>query len=603
MTQNRNEIPAKYKWDMTAIYATEDDFNADFKAAEEMIAAYPAHAETMTKDAQSLLAALEDNSAIIRKVMKLHQYAQSNFNVDTSVNAYQAMNARVYDLFNRFGAASYFVSPTLLKMDTAVIDKWYAECPALEAYRRIIDKEQRNKPHTLSDEGEMLMANMGQALDSHDSIYGILTDCDMRFGKIRDEEGKMVELTDSTYVKYLMSTDRRVRRAAFTKLYEGYGQFGNTIATIINGFVKEKVTLAKIRKFPTSLEASVFHDEVGPEIYNNLIDTVGANLSPLYDYYDLKKKVLGLSTFHMYDVYTPLIADYDREYTYEEACEEVLDAVKVLGAEYHDTLKAGMYDKGWFDVFPTRGKRGGAYSSGSYDTEPYILLNFNGKLDDVSTLAHEAGHSMHTYFSNKNNEFQNANYTIFVAEVASTVNELIMARKKLRESESDMEKLSVLNHIMETYKGTLFRQTMFAEFEKLMYTMCEEGQPLTRELLSEKYYEIVKKYFGKGVVCDKQISMEWMRIPHFYYNFYVYKYATCISAASAVVNKIEEQGEAYIEKYLNFLKCGGSKSPLDSLLVADVDMTKPDVIKDALAIFADTVAQFKEIAQRVGMIK
>jgi oligoendopeptidase F len=603
MTTDRAGIPAKYKWDLSAIYPNEADFAADFAETEKLIAEYPKHEKTMLAGPEHLAAAFADHFAIDRKIGKLYEYAGRNFDVDTSVNSWQAQAAKVIDLNSRFAAASYFVSPYLLKLDAKKLEQWYKEYPELEKYRRTIEIELRRKPYTLSDESEKLLAGMSRGLDTHEGIYSILTDCDMQFGKIRGEDGKPVELTDSTYVKFLMSTNRRVRRAAFTKLYKGYGQFGNTIATIINGFVKEKSTIAKLRGYENSLQASTFSDEVTPEIYNNLIDTVNRHLDVLFDYYELKRQVLGLPKLHMYDVYTPLIADYDRNYTYEEAVDEVLGAVLVFGDEYYNTLKTGVTEKGWIDVYPSKGKRGGAYSGGSYDTEPYILLNFNGKFDDVSTLAHEAGHSMHSYYSRKNNEFHLSNYTIFVAEVASTVNELILAGKKLRESANDMEKLSVLNHIMETYKGTLFRQTMFAEFEKEIYSLVESGEPLTRELLCDKYYAMVKKYFGAHVAVDRQISMEWMRIPHFYYNFYVYKYATCISAASSVVRKINEQGGEYIGKYIDFLKSGGSKSPLESLKVAGIDMTQPEVVEDAVAVFADTVKQFREIAARNGMLK
>lgn len=603
MTNERTGIPAKYKWDLSVIYPEEAAFTADFEKAESLIAEYPKHEKTMLTSPEALCAAFEDHFAIDRIIGRLYEYAARNFDTDTSVNAWQAQTARVIDLNNRLVAASYFVSPYMMKLDAKTLEEWYRTHPALEKYRRIIDLELRRKPFMLSDECEKLMADLSAGLDSHDGIYSILTDCDMTFGKIRGEDGKPVKLSDSTYVLYLMSKERRVRRAAFTKLYSAYEQFGNTIATVINGFVKEKATLAKIRGYGSSLEASVFNDEVTPDIYNNLIETVNRNLEVLYSYYDLKKEILGVPQLHMYDLYAPLIADYDKNYTYEEAEAEILGAMSIFGEKYHSALKTGMTEKGWVDVYPSKGKRGGAYSAGSYDTEPYILLNFNGKFDDVSTLAHEAGHSMHSFFSRQNNEFHLSNYTIFVAEVASTVNELVLASKRLRESENDTEKLSVLNHIMESYKGTLFRQTMFAEFEKAIYALVEGGEPLTRDLLCDKYYEIVKKYFGPRVVCDKQIALEWMRIPHFYYNFYVYKYATCISAASSVMKKINEGGDDYIENYLDFLKCGGSKSPLDSLKVAGIDMSSPEVIEDACAAFADTIRQFREIATRLGMLK
>ncbi len=595
MTDVRKDIPAKYKWDLTDIYKTEEDFYADFKIAEELISSYPANEKTMLESAGGLYKAIADFNKITRLVVKLYEYAFLNMDVDTSVNKYQGMSEKVYNLFVKSSAASYFVRPNMLKLSKAKLEKWYEEYPPLTEYKRNIEEQLRYKPHTLSDENEKLLADIEMATGSPSKIYNIFSDSDLTFGKIKGEDGKPVTLTDATYVTYLMSRNRNVRRAAFTTLYKTYAQFRNTFATIFNGNIKENTTYAKVRNFSDSLTASVFGDEVTPDIYNNLIDTVNKNLEPLFEYYDIKRELLGVSNLHMYDLYPQLIAECDRRYTYEEAVDEVLDTVKILGSEYYDTLEKGLKEEGWVDVYPNKGKRGGAFSAGSYDTKPYILLNYTGTLDNVSTLAHEAGHSMHSYFSRKYNPAHLSDYRIFVAEVASTVNELLFAEKKLRESKSDAEKLSVLNQLMENYKGTLYRQTMFAEFEKDMHALCEAGEPLTADLICERYYALVKKFFGKRVVCDEQIKYEWIRIPHFYRSFYVYKYATCISAASTIVKNINEQGEAYIEKYLEFLKCGNSKSPIESLKVAGVDLTKPEVIENAVKMFADTVKQFKEL--------
>ena len=602
MTTKRAEIPAAYKWDLSNVYKTLEAFEADFQKAEAQIEAYPMHKDTMLQDAKAFYAALDAYFTTDRMLEKLYEYAARSFDVDTSVNAMQALTQRVMDLFRKMGAATYFVTPNILKLDEATLDAWYKAEPKLLKFKRNIDLEFRQKPHTLSDECEKLLAEVATGVGGHDDTYEILTDCDMTFGKIKNEAGKLVELTGSNYIPFEMSADRRVRKAAFQKLYAGYHQYGNTIATVLNSFIKENVMFAKVRNFESSLEASTYADEVTPEIYNNLIATVRKNLPVLFDYYDVKRAVLGVPKLHMYDLYPPLVAECDTKYTYEEAVEQVLDMVKIFGSEYHDTLESGLKEKHWVDVFPNDHKRGGAYSAGCYDTEPRMLLNFNGTLEDVSTLAHEAGHSMHSYFSRKYNDFNVSGYKIFVAEVASTVNELLLAHKMLRESQNDLEKLSVLNHIMETFKGTLFRQTMFADFEKQVYETVENGEPLTKETVSAKYYALVKEYFGPRVVCDQAIENEWMRIPHFYYNFYVYKYATCISAAASIVKRMEEQGDAYIQKYLNFLKCGGSLSPLQSLKVAEIDMTSPAVIEDAIAVFKDTVQQFKILAEKCGML-
>ena len=595
MVFERKDIDSKYKWDLSVIYADEAAFNADYALAEKQIKAFRAHEKNITKSAEELYAALADMAETEKLIYKLWQYASLSFSVDTSDNNAQALSTRTRSLAIAAGEATWFVTPYILKLDRAVVDAWFVECPKLETFRRMIDKIMLEKEHTLSDECEMLMSRMQDALGSHTGIRSIFTNSDLRFGKIRDAEGKKVEITDTNYVMYLMSQDRRVRKAAFDCVYKTYEQFANTFATMYEGRVKEATTTAKIRNFESSIAASTFGDEVTPVIYNNLIDSVRAGLPVLYDYYDLKKEVLGLQRLHLYDIYTPLMGDIDSEYTYEEAVEEVLKTVKVFGEEYESNLRAGLCEKGWVDVYPCRGKRGGAFSSGAPGTEPYILLNYTNKLDDVSTLAHEAGHSMHTWFSTNYNEPHNSNYTIFVAEVASTVNELLMAHRMLAECQSDDEKLYILNQLMETYKGTLYRQTMFAEFERDMHAMCEKGVPLTSATINQHYYKLVKKYFGPRVACDKQIAYEWMRIPHFYSCFYVYKYSTCISAASAIVKRIETEGESYINQYIDFLKCGGSKSPLDSLLVAGIDMTKPEVVKSAIDDFAATIKQFKEI--------
>ncbi len=598
MTDIRADIPQKYKWDLRAIYRTEADFELDMKRAEELISLVGAHEADMTSSAECLYNTFSDLFSAQRLLEKLHEYAARSFDVDTSQNKYQAMSAKVIDLYNKLGQVSFFVTPYLLKLDKSTLDSWFESYPALQYYRRSIEVEFRYKEHTLSDEGEKVCSQLRRCMGMYDDIYSIFKNSDMRHGKVKGEDGKSVELTDANYIAFLMSSDRRVRRAAFREMYKTYGSYKNTFATVINGFVKEKTTLAELRNFPDSITASTFSDEVTPDICNNLMDTVEKNLEPLFDYYRLKREMLGLRELHMYDLYVPLVTEFEREYTYEEAVDITLDTVSALGEEYRSILEDGIKNKGWVDVYPNRAKRGGAYSAGCYDTEPYILTNFMGRFDDISTLAHEAGHSMHSYYSRHANEPHESEYTIFVAEVASTVNELLLCSKRLRESQSDAEKLSVLNHLMETYKGTLYRQSMFSRFEARMHSLVEQGEPLTADLLCGEYYETVKKYFGDSVVCDEEISREWMRIRHFYYNFYVYKYATCICAASAIVKRIESEGAEYVGKYIDFLSCGGAKSPIDSLLVAEIDLRRPEVITDAISMFSDTVAQFREIYER-----
>lgn len=598
MTDVRADIPAKYKWDLTKIYKTEEDFERDMQKAREITERVGAHKDDMISSPECLYNTFADFFDAQRVISKLYEYAARSFDVDTSENKYQALSAKVMDLYNKLGEVSFFITPYLLKLDRETLDAWFASYPKLEYYRRAIELEFRYKEHTLTEEGEKIYSTLRKAMGMYDDIYSIFKNSDLRHGKVKGEDGKLIELTDSNYISLLMSRDRRVRKGAFREMYRTYGQYKNTFATVINGFVKEKTTVAELRGFANSFTASTFSDEVTPEIARNLMDTAEANLEPLFEYYRLKKEMLGLRELHMYDLYVPLISECDRDYTYEETVDITLDCLSVLGEDYTSVLEDGLKNKGWVDVYPNKAKRGGAYSSGCYDTEPYMLTNFMGKFDDISTLVHEAGHSMHSYYSRKCCEPHESDYTIFVAEVASTVNELLLCSKCLREAESDEEKMSVLNHLMETYKGTLYRQSMFSCFEERMHALSEQGEPLTADLLCGEYYEIVKRYFGDAVVCDKEIACEWMRIPHFYYNFYVYKYATCICAASAIVKRIEAEGESYVKKYIEFLSKGGSASPIDSLLVAEIDLRRPEVITDAISMFADTVSQFRALYEK-----
>lgn len=591
----RSEIDSKYKWDLRGIYATEDDFKADMKACEGLISSFGKHEKTMLRSAEELLEALKGVAAISAKIEKLWCYAFLEFATDTSNSESQGKVAVVRTLAAKADEATWFVSPYIIRLEPEVVEKWYTECPPLADYKRMIDNGLREKPYTLSDECEKLMSKLGEALESHENIRGLFANSDLRFGKIRGEDGKLTELRDTNYIMHLSSSDRRVRRSAFQTLYKTYEQFGATFGALYSSYVKEQTTLAKMRGYKDSITASTFRDEVTPVIYNSLIKSVRASLPTIYDYYELKRQVLGVDKLHMYDLYAPLVGECDKDYTYEEAVEQVLDMAKVFGDEYYNTLRSGLLERGWVDVYPSQGKQGGAFSAGCPETEPYILLNYNGKLDDVSTLAHEAGHSMHSYFSRKYNLPHNSQYTIFVAEVASTVNELLLAHKKLRECDSREESLSILDRLMETYKGTLYRQTMFAEFERDMHKMSEQGKPLTADTISTHYKKLVCKYFGPKVVKDRQIAFEWMRIPHFYSAFYVYKYATCISAASAIVKRIETEGDSYVSKYIDFLKCGGSMSPLDSLKVAGIDMSDPSVVEGAIEDFASAISEFRKI--------
>jgi oligoendopeptidase F len=422
----------------------------------------------------------------------------------------------------------------------------------------------------------------------------MLNNADMRFPIIKDEEGKEVEVTHGNFVRFMQSKDRNVRKAAFNAMYDTYKKFINTFASTMAGNVKKDIFYVKTRKYNSSLEASLFEDNVSLEVYNNLIETVHSRLDVLHRYVRLKKKLLGLDELHMYDLYVPLIQEYDKKFTYEEAIELVLEGLKPLGDEYINLLKQGFNSR-WVDVYENRGKTSGAYSWGTYGTHPYVLLNYQGKLNDVFTIAHEMGHSLHTYYSNATQPYVYAGYKIFVAEVASTCNEALLMDYLLKNSKDEKERLYLLNHFFEEFRGTVYRQVMFAEFEKLIHEMAERGEPLTAEVLNKKYYELNKLYYGDDIVVDEGISYEWARIPHFYRNFYVYKYATGFSAAIAISQMILNEGEKAVERYKEFLKSGSSDYPLNLLKKAGVDLTTPKPVNDALDVFEKLLDEFEKM--------
>jgi oligoendopeptidase F len=597
MDKKRQDIPEKYKWDLSRIYINDEAFYRDLDSLCEACEAFSANEGRMLSGAVALYNTLSELESIQCKINRLWEYAFLGFALDNSSSEAQARCSRVRSASVKADEASWFVAPYLLRLDEDTVNAWYEEYPPITEFKRTIFRAMRGKPYTLSDECEKLMTKLGDALDSHGDIRGIFANSDLRYDDITDEKGERVPLRDTNYVTYLMSSERRVREEAFTTLYKTYKQFGNTFANLYSSYVKERCALARARGYESSLFSSVFADEITPDIYNALIASVREALPVFHDYYRLKRDALGVDKIHMYDLYAPLVPDFDREYSYEEAVEELLSTCKVFGDEYYEVLREGITEKRWVDVYPAEGKQGGAFSAGCYGIDPYILLNYNSTFSDVSTLLHEAGHSMHSYFSRKENTSQDAYYTIFVAEVASTVNELLLLHKKLRESDSREEKLYILDSIMETYKGTLFRQTMFAEFEKWAHESVWRAEPITKDSICAYYKQLVCDYFGDEVEIDDDIAYEWMRIPHFYSAFYVYKYATCISAASAIVKRIENEGDAYIDKYIDFLKIGGSKSPLESLLVSGIDMTDPEVVRSAVEDFKSAIDMFRELSK------
>ena len=590
----REEISNEYKWDLEAIYKNKEEFEDELKKIEQEIDKIDKYKDILMESSSNLLECLELDTNISRRLSKAHTYANCYFDSDTGNASYQEMLGKVNNLYQKYSEKISFIEPSILKCDYDTIQKYMEEDPALKSYERNLKEIYRFKKFILSDNEEKLISNLEKALDSSSTTYESLTDTDMTYGNIIDENGESVELTDSNYNKYIKSNDRTVRKEAFDELYRVYSNFKNTICSTIKGNIEANTSIAKIRGYNSAIEASLFSDNIDVSVYNNLIDTVSNNLSSLFKYYDLKKKILGLDEMHLYDTYVSIINEKPREYTFDEAKELVKKALSVLGDKYINDLNNAFTEK-WIDIYNNKGKRGGAYSGGSYDTYPYVLLNFEGTLNDVSTLAHELGHSMHSYYSRLNNSYQDSNYKIFVAEVASTVNELLLSKYLLKNTSDKREKLIILNNLLDLFKATIFRQTMFAEFEKNIYEKHEKGEILTAELLCNDYYELNKKYFGNSVYVDDEIKYEWERIPHFYYYFYVYKYATGLSAACYIVNGILSGSKDALDNYLKFLTLGGSMDPLDELKVAGIDMTKPEAILSAIHMFDEILEEFEQL--------
>ena len=590
----RSEIEEKYKWDLTKIYENDEEWEKDYKEVSSNLKDIEKYKGKILESANTLFEMVTTYFNVARKVEKVYIYAHLNYDAETGNTKYQNYDGMAKNLYRDFGIISSYIEPELLESDYSKIEEYYKEVPALLDYKNFFIEIFRYKDHVLSEKEETIISKLSNILSNAEDTYEKLTDTDLSLGEIKDEEGNIVKLNDSNYGKYISSKDRRVRFDAFTNMYKGYSSVKNTIASTMYGAVNSNVVIANLKNYDSAIKASLYADNVTTDIYDNLIETVNNNLDTLFKYYSLRKDVLGLTELHLYDLYANLIESAEKKYTFEEAKDIVLNALKPLGENYvKDATKA--FTERWVDVYPNETKRSGAYSGGCYDTYPYMLLNYQGRLNDVSTLAHELGHSMHSYYSRKNNSYQDADYKIFVAEVASTVNELLLCKYLLKESQDKEVKLSILNRLMELFKGTIYRQTMFAEFEKDMYQIVEQGNIFTWEDLSNMYYDLNKKYFGNDVVVDEDIKYEWSRIPHFYYNFYVYKYATGLSAACFIVDNILSGKENALESYLEFLSAGSKYYPLEELKIAGVDMTDPKVIESAIKMFDEAINEFNEL--------
>ena len=590
--KKRSEIDIKDTWDLTYIFKDEDEFNKVYKEASEEIKKVSMYRGKLLENSNTLLEYLEYSDTMERKLYRLYYYAHLNFDVDTANTVSQEREGKVSNLLREYSILSSFVLPELLKGDYEKVKEFVKENKGLEKYSFNLEEIYRYQEHSLSEENEKLLSTISKSFIA-DETFEALTDADITFPNI-NVDGEEIELTESNYSTFIRSTNRDVRMDAFNKLLGTYGNYKNTLAKTFSGNVELLTSMAKVKKFASSIEASLYSDNIPVSVYNKLINVVSDNLGVLYKYYGLKKSVLKLDELHLYDVYVPMIGSIEKKYTFDEARDTVIKALSVLGEDYIKNLSRAFTER-WIDKYNSKGKRGGAYSSGFYDTKPYLLLNFEGKYEDVTTLAHELGHSMHTYYSCSNQPYNLSSYNIFVAEVASTVNELLLVHYLIENTNDKQEKLFLINQLMELYKATIFRQVMFAEFERDMHKNVECGEVLTNEYLSTKYYDLVKKYFGKDVVCDELIKNEWMRIPHFYYNFYVYKYAIGLSCATKIVSGILNHEEGALDNYLAFLKTGGSMYPAEELEVAGVSVFDDNVYKEAIKTFDSYIEMFKKI--------
>lgn len=591
---NRNEVKKEVCWDLTPVYKSEEDFLNELKETKEKIHAYQKYEGHTMENAHTFYESIVDGLEITRKLEKLYAYASLKSDEDVSNNHHLENKQKVFNLSEELNQVMYFKIPELLEVDYSKIETFYQEEPRLKEYEKDIRDSYRYKSHTLSKKEEELFSTLTKGFGNAEDTYGILTDSDMTFGTIHDEEGNVVELTDTNYTIYISSKKESVRKEAFFTLYKHYAQYKNTISSLMYGNVKERIAEAHARKYSSAFEASLFEDEMDPKVYETLVNTIHENLPVLHQYYDLKKEVLNLKELHLYDVFVEMSGTSKNEYPFEKGKELVLNALSIFGEDYISHLKNAFTQK-WIDIYPNKNKRGGGYSGGSYDTYPYILLNYQNKIDDVSTLAHELGHSMHSYYTRENNPYQYGDYPIFVAEVASTVNELLLAKYMLKNSTDKQEKLSILNHLLELFKATIYRQVMFAEFEKYAYDLVEQEEVITSQKLCEKYLKLNQEYFGPRVNVESEIQYEWEKIPHLYYGFYLYKYATGLSAACKIVTGILNKEPHALENYLNMLKNGSKANPLDTLLIAGVDMKDKSVYESAIQMFQDTISEFQEV--------
>jgi oligoendopeptidase F len=589
---DRSKIDDKFKWQLDKMYSSKEAIEKDIKTVKEYINEVKEYKGKLGENKENFLNALSVYENASRLVQNLYVYTHMKQHEDTRINTYQGDASRTEMLSAELSMATSYIVPEIIAMDEKVLNEFLKD-EKVSFYKKFVDDLLRDKPHTLSEREEELLAATSEISSVPENVYDMLAYADMEFSEIEDENGEKVRLSHSNYSLYIKSKDKRVRKDAFEAEFNTYGMYKNTFASTLYGAIKSEIFYAKVRNHKSAIEASLFEDDINVEVYDNLISAIDESLPTLNKYIELKKKFLELDEIHMYDLYVPLTDKYDIKIPYEEAQDIILNALAPLGEDYLNVIRKA-FSEGWIDVYENEGKKGGAYSWGSYGSHPYILMSYKDDLNSLFTLIHELGHSVHSYYSKSTQPYIYSSYKIFVAEVASTLNELLLINYLLEKSDSKEEKIYLLNYYLEQFRTTVYRQTMFAEFEKITHAKIEAEEPLTAEEFTNIYYDLNKKYYSKSSVVDELIGLEWARIPHFYSNFYVYKYATGFSAASALSKQILTGEEAAKERYINFLKSGGSDYPLNQLRGAGVDMEKKESVEEAINVFKSLVDELEK---------
>ncbi len=591
--RKRSEIPVEDTWALEDLYASDALWEQELETLEadrETLATFDGHLEDSGESLYHFLRKMEDTN---EKCRKLGNYAQRAADMDTRDATYQALSGRFMNVIVQMSAALSFETPQIMAISDEKLESFYRDCPALERYRRSLTNLRRQRDHVLSPAEEKLLAAMGEIAQAPDDIYGMFANADLTFRDAEDGQGKLHPVTQGTFVRTQENPDRVLRKNAYESLYDGFGNFRNTAAGLLNAQNKQLKFVAEARKYTSAFEASLKSTDVPEQVYLQLIETVHKNIDKMHRYIRLRKRLLGLEELHFYDIYTPLVADVDKKIPFEEAKQTVYDALAPLGEQYRSVLKEGFENR-WIDVYQNEGKRSGAYSAGAA-VHPYVLLNYMGTLDSQFTLAHEMGHALHSWFSHKYQNPVDANYVIFVAEVASTCNEALLMEHLLAKTTDKKERAYLINHFLDQFKGTIYRQTMFAEFELNIGRMVQEGQTLTADALCQEYRRLNELYYGPDIVVDDRIAMEWARIPHFYYDYYVFQYATGYCAAIALSRRILAEGENAVKDYIRFLSSGCSKSPIELLKDAGVDMAGPEPVEQALQLFDELLTEMESL--------